>query len=314
MKSLLKWLLAALGLASSVYALFRLGDWRAFSSPSPRLFAVLLLLFALEIISRAERIRRAASLGNRPLSLWNALWINALGDVFGAITPSGMGGEVARFSGFLQLGEKGKAGFKIFAAERFALLATAGLLSAAIAGVLLFQSPTAWGLPSFRYTVLLYLGALGTALIVAIGISRYKKTASTWRMLWWKPDLLVLSALHHGIRVGLLPLVVFVLSSQPPTPLIWVWSFVLCYGLPLLPVPGGGGAIEFAFTTGLAPLLGSLTSETLILWRINSFYLYVISGAILVAIRSFSHCAMRKRALTAEKSAIPQPAAMSINQ
>ncbi|MBL8958401.1 MAG: hypothetical protein JNJ98_01000, partial [Gemmatimonadetes bacterium] len=53
------------------------------------------------------------------------------------------------------------------------------------------------------------------------------------------------------------------------------------YGAAIAPAPGGGGVVEFAFNAALGGVLSPrLMAASLIWWRVYSFYIYILIGAI----------------------------------
>lgn len=321
-------ILGTLGVVGSLISLFRFGHWDDFTFPSLKLFLILGLLTVVEILCRAERLRRAChAVGQRP-SLWEGIWVNAVGDVFGAVTPSSVGGEVSRVTALVRLRMKTSEGIKALAIERFSLLVSLGF-SMVILGIAVFvRYREAFAIPSFRYTVFLYLGLSLGLLAVFIGGIRYKKIKADWRELLVRFDLIGLGLIHHLIRIGLLPLIVFFLTDRPPSILVFVWSFILGYGLTLIPIPSGGGSVEIAFMAALQPVVGSsIAGMSLLLWRLAGHYFYVVSGALVTLSGSLaglsaariarlrsSHPPITRGDIQQEKTARNQPAAISMNQ
>ena len=273
-------------MGGSLYFLARFADWRQFTRPPVWLLGSLLGLVFLEMAARAVRLRRAAVrvAAVRP-SFFQAVWINALGDVVGAMTPSSVGGEVSRLAGLARVGMAPKKAFQVIVAERVALAMTLAGVAGLALGFMVWRAPQLLDLPSLRQVVLVYGGAVAAVAVLVIAFSRYRKANHrqvAWRQYLSTPDLLALALVHHLVRLGLLPLIVAMLTAQVPSPVIVVWSFVLSYGIALLPVPSGGGAVEVTFMTVLEPLLGGHTTESLLLWRLSGYYLYLVLGALVV--------------------------------
>lgn len=286
--TLSKWLFGVAGIAASVYSLVHFGHWDVFSAPPLSVMIMLASLAAIDMLARAARLYRAAHAVGERLSFWQAAVSNALGDIFGAITPSGVGGEVSRLAGVVRSGIKTSRAIEAMAVERVALMMSLGmLLTVLVIGISLLQ-PTIFDLPTLRHTLWIYFGLL-IVLVIFVGLFiRYKKLHRGWRHYLLRADLIILSLLHHLIRVGVLPLIVFLLTDRPVSILVLVWSFILSYGLPLLPLPSGGGAIEVTFMTALTPLIGEgLATEALVLWRMSMYYLYLVSSAVITAIGSW---------------------------
>ena len=87
--------------------------------------------------------------------------------------------------------------------------------------------------------------------------------------------------MHVAVRLSVL--VVIVRSVAPDTavaPLV-LWSLVIMYGSSIAPAPGGGGAVEFSFKLAFASLLAAdVLAGSLIWWRVYTFYLYMLLGAL----------------------------------
>jgi uncharacterized protein (TIRG00374 family) len=91
----------------------------------------------------------------------------------------------------------------------------------------------------------------------------------------------ILSMIHVVLRLAVLPALVYASGFPAPTVPLIVWSLLLLYGGAIAPAPGGGGAVEFGFSMGLRNVLPpSALAGTLIWWRVYSFYLYLLAGAI----------------------------------
>ena len=85
----------------------------------------------------------------------------------------------------------------------------------------------------------------------------------------------------HAARLAILP--ALVLTSNPDVPLaplaLWPLSFI--YGAVVVPVPGGGGAVEVVFAKVLGDIIPeAIFGASLLWWRFYTFYAYIILGAI----------------------------------
>jgi uncharacterized membrane protein YbhN (UPF0104 family) len=290
------WLLGILGLAGSIYGLMHFGQWHYFSRPPVGLLTVILAFTLLEMLCRAERLRRAARLLGYPISLRQSFWVNGIGDLFGAITPASIGGEVTRFAALLKLRMSPAVGVKTIAVERFSLL-IALIFVIVISGLALVGLPReSYDFPSLRHTLFFYLGIFLVMVALLSGWVRLKKVVIDWRKYVCKKDLIGLGAVHHLIRISLLPLIVFLLTQKPPQALVFIWSFVLSYGVSLIPIPSGGGAVELAFMAALGPVLGKGTAgESLILWRLVGHYFYAVLGALIALAHSLTFARPQNR-------------------
>lgn len=92
---------------------------------------------------------------------------------------------------------------------------------------------------------------------------------------------LAASVAHVALRLCALPAIVLPLAPAVALAPLVLWPLALFYGSVVSPAPGGGGAVELAFTTVLrdaipAPLMG----RALVWWRVYTFYGYVLLGAL----------------------------------
>jgi uncharacterized membrane protein YbhN (UPF0104 family) len=86
---------------------------------------------------------------------------------------------------------------------------------------------------------------------------------------------------HVAVRLSILPaLVLTTLSGVALAPLA-LWSFSFLYGAVVVPVPGGGGAVEVAFRAALGGVIPqSIFGAALLWWRFYTFYFYILLGAL----------------------------------
>jgi uncharacterized protein (TIRG00374 family) len=92
---------------------------------------------------------------------------------------------------------------------------------------------------------------------------------------------LAVSVLHVVLRLCALPAIVLPLAPETPLAPLVLWPLVLFYGSVVAPVPGGGGAVELAFTTVLKGTIPpAIMGRALVWWRLYGFYGYVVLGAL----------------------------------
>lgn len=92
---------------------------------------------------------------------------------------------------------------------------------------------------------------------------------------------LAVSVLHVVLRLCALPALILPLAPELPLAPLVLWPLVLFYGSVVTPVPGGGGAVELAFTTVLRGAIPPvLMGRALVWWRVYTFYGYVLLGAL----------------------------------
>jgi len=271
------WILGLVGIGGSLYCLLRFGDWKNFRWVGNFLPLTLFCMVTLEIMARCERLKRVLRYTHQHISFWQSLWVNALGDIYGAATPSSIGGEVARLAALARFGLRGKLTVTAILMERLALLISLlGVLLLSVIFIFLYQ-PSLLSTKSLLYTFLFYgLIAIGLISFLAIAIKK-NHLEGQWRQMAFKPDILAISMIHHMIRLSLLPVTLWGVAHQSPTIAHLVSSFVLAYGVSFVPIPSGGGSVEITFTTLFKSQLGPLlTATSLLWWRLASHYFYVL--------------------------------------
>ena len=93
---------------------------------------------------------------------------------------------------------------------------------------------------------------------------------------------LLASIVHIGLRIAILPAIVYSLGEThvPLAPLV-LWPVALMWGSALAPLPGGGGAIEVAFKAALGHSIPArIFGASLVWWRFYTFYLFILLGAL----------------------------------
>lgn len=95
----------------------------------------------------------------------------------------------------------------------------------------------------------------------------------------------VLTCIHWSLRYSVLYITLIGLGAE----LDWAWSFLvqmlaLCAGQFSL-LPGGAGAAELTSAALLAPMVGKSTAAAaIVIWRIVTFYFYLVAGGPLFLI------------------------------
>ena len=272
-----------LGTAGSLYFLIRLAPLRTLTFPPTNLFILLAFVTVIQLFARAERLKRICQIVGNKISIRQSFRIHAIGDFFGAITPSGLGGDVSRGSALASLpGITASHAITSLATDGFLRLVTLGLLVVLSIGVILLQNPAQIFPSSLVTTLSIYLFGAILFLVIIILIVRHKKINTNWRLLLSR-DLFFLALLYHIIRIGVLPLMVLLIAPEKMTAMVFVSSFVLNYGLTLLPIPSGGGSIEVAFMALMGPLLGKPEAAVaMVWWRFTNYYFYVLNGVVTV--------------------------------
>lgn len=281
-----KWFLVILGLGGSGASLYHFGHWQYWRWPPFALTVIIGVCVVLEIVSRAERLRRAAMVCHERLRFWDCLWVNAVGDLGGMLTPSSVGGDLSRLTMLLRLHVPAKGAVTTLVAERLALLLSLGLLMLFISLLTVLGAFPLVALTSLRSTFWVYLALLGAVGIAAFAMFRRQALGRGWYRAVLGSRIMGMAALHHLLRVALLPIVVSFFVQDPPYGTLLVWSFLLSYGVSLVPVPSAGGAVEFTFMAVLGPLLGfPAAGQSLVIWRLGGFYIYAVVSGILILLR-----------------------------
>jgi uncharacterized protein (TIRG00374 family) len=92
---------------------------------------------------------------------------------------------------------------------------------------------------------------------------------------------LAFSILHILARLVTLPIIVYSYGGDVASAPLILWPLVLLYGAAVSPAPGGGGVVELVFKAALGgTLLHDYSASSLIWWRVYTFYIYIVIGAI----------------------------------
>ena len=232
------------------------------------------------------------------------------GDFGGAITPARSGSEPARFMVL--------AAARIPAATTLLMLFLEMLLEAVSLAIVTVVLAVVFHQSGGAITGLLLLAAGYSGFTIAIGVGgallarRYANgppppwarrlglNAARWRAVQRSLRQLRLgiealgqarlgalgaslaaSVAHVALRLCALPALVLPLAPDTPLAPLVLWPVALYYGSVVAPVPGGGGAVELAFTTVLRDAIPpALMGRALVWWRVYTFYGYVVLGAL----------------------------------
>lgn len=269
-----------------------------------------LAVVVVEILARGLKLRwGAAAIGVR-LRTGLAVRVIMGGDFAAAITPGRSGAEPARFLVLAEAGLPAAAILLVLFVELFLELVSLVL----IVGLLAIVFRGEGGVIGLMVGV---IGAWTVLVGAAAGIGWYLShrnaygkppqwarrlgfNAGAWRRIQRALRSLrasvgslrtarlgplvaatLASCVHVAARLSVL--VVLVQSVAPETaiaPLV-LWSLVLMYGSSIAPAPAGGGAVEFSFKLAFASLLAAdVLAGSLIWWRVYTFYLPMLLGAL----------------------------------
>ncbi len=101
---------------------------------------------------------------------------------------------------------------------------------------------------------------------------------------------LVLSGTQWVCRYGILPLILLAFhAARNPVPLLLLQGFFFALALVLV-LPGGGGGIELLTTAVLRYFVPmSLVGVVVLLWRVFTYYLYLLVGGVVFAKSCYRH-------------------------
>ena len=273
---------------------------------------VLLGIALSELLARGAKVWLSAIAMRIPMSYRLALRASAGGDFGAAITPNKSGAEPARYLIMTEDGMRPAQILLVIYAELFLEMISLALVAVALyflfrnAGSTLIGVISAVGLYAL---FVLGTGALGWILSAKYGTTgppprwarRLKLRGARWRKvqralttlraaisgirhmrLGITALALLTSILHIGLRIAILPAIVYSLGERqvPLAPLV-LWPVALMWGSAVSPLPGGGGAVEVGFKAALEHSIPArIFGATLVWWRFYTFYLFILLGAL----------------------------------
>lgn len=273
---------------------------------------VLLCIALSELLARGAKVWLSAIAMRIPMSYRLALRASAGGDFGAAITPNKSGAEPARYLIMTEDGMRPAQILLVIYAELFLEMISLALVAVGLfflfrnAGSTLIGVISAVGLYAL---FVLGTGALGWILSAKYGTTgppprwarRLKLRGARWRKvqhalatlrtaiggirhmrLGMTAVALLASILHIGLRIAILPAIVYSLGERqvPLAPLV-LWPVALMWGSAVAPLPGGGGAIEVGFKAALGHSIPArIFGATLVWWRFYTFYLFILLGAL----------------------------------
>lgn len=310
----LRWLLTIASFAATIgVSLYMISGWSHHGgSLTLPLEAHLLaaLAVAIEVLARALKIRWSARAAGIRLSLGTAVRTCLGGDFAAAITPARSGAEPARFFILSEAGLPRSSILVVLYAELF--LEVFSLAAVVLAVAIAF--------PDADVVVATLVSVVGAYAAVVLGIGavavflsrrnphdapppwalRLRLHGGRWRTIQRALTKLrgtidsvervdrtpavmafLASVVHVAIRLTVLPALVLTSVSAVPLAPLALWPLGFLYGAAVVPVPGGGGAVEMAFRAALGGAIpGALFAAALIWWRFYTFYIYILLGAL----------------------------------
>ena len=273
---------------------------------------VLLCVALSELLARGAKVWLSAIAMRIPMSYRLALRASAGGDFGAAITPNKSGAEPARYLIMTEDGMKPAQILLVIYAELFLEMISLALVAFALFLIFRNAGSTLIGVVSAVGLYALFVlgtGALGWYLSVRYGTTgpapkwarRFKLHGARWKKVQhalatlrtaisgirhMRVGMTVLallaSILHIGLRIAILPAIVYSLGGThvPLAPLV-LWPVALMWGSAVSPLPGGGGAVEVGFKAALGHAIpATVFGAALVWWRFYTFYLFILLGAL----------------------------------
>ncbi|HEU4723217.1 MAG TPA: lysylphosphatidylglycerol synthase transmembrane domain-containing protein [Gemmatimonadaceae bacterium] len=309
-----RWLLTIVSFAATIgVSLYMILGWSQHGTSlalPPRAHLLAATAVGIEVLARALKIRWSAQSAGIHISLGTATRTCLGGDFAAAITPARSGAEPARFFVLSEAGLRASSVLVVLYAELFlevfslaAVVAVVGVLFRHEGVVVATLVSMVGGYAAVILgigTVALYVSRRNTSGPPPRWAQRLRLTGSRWQTVQTalvklratidsvehvhtRPAVyaFLASVVHVAIRLTVLP--ALVLTSAPAAPLapLALWPLGFLYGSAVVPAPGGGGAVEMAFSAALGGSIPrSLFAAALIWWRFYTFYIYILLGAL----------------------------------
>lgn len=309
-----RWLFTALSFAAVIGAsiFFIARWWGEGTSINLPLSAHLLALAAViaEIASRSWKISWSARAVGLRLPFMTSMRTCLAGDFGASVTPARSGAEPARFLVLAEAGVPASKALVILYAELFlemlslatvvavvavifrdagfvlgALVGVVGVYSAFVLGVaamavMLSRRPPRSKPPGWARALLLNERRWH---VVERWLAQVRMTVEALRNvdMKWAIASYLASVVHVSVRLTVLPAIVYSAGGTAPLAPLALWPLGFLYGAAVVPAPGGGGAVELAFSAALKNVIGTrLFAPALLWWRFYTFYIYIILGAL----------------------------------
>jgi uncharacterized membrane protein YbhN (UPF0104 family) len=253
-------------------------------------------LVLLDQAARALRIRLLTVAIGHPLTIRDAVAVNAVGELACSVTPMRIGGEPARLAGLLRAGIPATASFIAIAFEVVTMWPVI-VASALCLGILFAPGWLQQTAPGLLRGLGEIWGWMAAALAASVGVAFlvYRRvqvaprlTRRPWRraVVYWKrmPAGPVLCAalcafVNLASRTAILPVLLMTLPDPPPFGPALLGSFVLLYSQILLPTPAGVGVVDLGLLAGAAGGVGEGGFGILGWWRFYTTIVGVLLGA-----------------------------------
>ncbi len=270
-----------------------------------------LLLFMIDLVARAIRIRGYVRGVGQELGFWRAVEINAWGDAAAGLTPMRVGGEASRLAGLLRAGVPAARAFLAIGLE----VVVAYPVVFAFGGWLIWRHAPDWwrhAAPALRERLTNGWPWVVGVLVISVAAGAFAwrwrrvplreperglhRVRPAWKQLPLGPILVGLptSLVNVTCRTLMLPVLALALPAPPPLGVLLVGSFVLLYSQLVLPTPAGAGAVDLALLGGAAGDLGG-GPGLLVAWRFYTVGAGVLLGVAL-ALHAFGLRPLREAA------------------
>lgn len=309
-----RWLFTALSfiavIGASVFFIARWwGEGTTITLPLPaHLIAIAAVI--TEIASRSWKISWSARAVGLRLPFLTSMRTCLAGDFGASVTPARSGAEPARFLVLAEAGVPAPQALVVLYAELFlemlslatvvlivaiifhdagfvlgALVGVVGIYSAFVLGVaalavVLARRPPRSAPPGWARALLLNERRWH---VVERWLAQVRTTVEGLRGVdkKWVFASYLASVVHVGVRLVVLPGLVLGGGGTAPVAPLALWPLGFLYGAAVVPAPGGGGAVELAFSAALKDVIGTrLFAPALLWWRFYTFYIYIFLGAL----------------------------------
>ena len=308
-----RWLFTALSFAATigVSVYFVAGWWSQGTSINLpwQAHALALLAVATEVVSRSWKITWSAKAVRIRLPFLTSLRACLAGDFGASLTPARSGAEPARFLVLAEAGVSASRALVVLYAELFLemlslavvvgvvaiVFRNAGRVLAALVGVVGLYSAFVLGIAALAVVLSRKppRAVPGWARAIWISERRWRvierwlgsvrKTVDAMRHieLGWATVAFVASVIHVSVRLVVLPAIVYGAGGHAPLAPLALWPLGFLYGAAVVPAPGGGGAVELAFSAALRRVIEpGLFAPALLWWRFYTFYIYIVLGGL----------------------------------
>jgi uncharacterized protein (TIRG00374 family) len=309
-----RWLLTIVSFAATIgVSLYMILGWSQHGTSlalPPRAHLLAATAVGIEVLARALKIRWSAQAAGIHISLGTAARTCLGGDFAAAITPARSGAEPARFFVLSEAGLRASSVLVVLYAELFLEVFSLAVVVAVVGVLFRHEGVVVATLVSMVGGYAAVILGIGTAALYLSRrnpsgqpprwAQRLRLTGGRWRTVQsalvklratidsvehvhTRPAVyaFLASVVHVAIRLTVLP--ALVLTSAPAAPLapLALWPLGFLYGSAVVPAPGGGGAVEMAFSAALGGSIPrSLFAAALIWWRFYTVYISILLGAL----------------------------------